>query len=56
MHELYFQYFKVEIERRNQITISDRTLLLAVEKLGLYSDIQPLVAGLEWHCYPLENC
>ncbi len=46
IRELYFQYFKVEIERRNQITISDRTLLLAVEKLALHSDIQPLVTEL----------
>lgn len=55
MRELYFQYFKVEIERRNQITISDRTLLLAVEKLGLYSDIQPLVAELERVLQLLSN-
>ena len=55
IRELYFQYFKVEIERRNQITISDRTLLLAVEKLGLYSDIQPLVAELERVLQLLSN-
>ncbi|QTR45736.1 AAA family ATPase [Thiothrix litoralis] len=55
IRELYFQYFKVEIERRNHITISDRTLLLAVEKLGLYSDIQPLVAELERVLQLLSN-
>ena len=55
MRELYFQYFKVEIERRNQITISDRTLLLAVEKLALYSDIQPLVVELERVLQLLSN-
>ncbi|OQX08069.1 MAG: AAA family ATPase, partial [Thiothrix lacustris] len=55
IRELYFQYFKVEIERRNQITISDRTLLLAVEKLALYSDIQPLVAELERVLQLLSN-
>jgi len=47
MRELYFQYFKVELERRNQITISDRAILLAVETLALESDIQPLMAELE---------
>jgi hypothetical protein len=45
----------VEIERRNQITISDRTLLLAVEKLALSSDIQPLVAELERVLQLLSN-
>jgi hypothetical protein len=55
IRELYFQYFKVEIERRNQITISDRTLLLAVEKLALTSDIQPLVAELERVLQLLSN-
>lgn len=34
MRELYFQYFKVELERRNQISIPDRTVLLAVEALA----------------------
>jgi len=29
MRELYFQYFKVELERRNQITISSRAMLSA---------------------------
>lgn len=55
IRELYFQYFKVEIERRHQITISDRTLLLAVEKLALYSDIQPLVKELERVLQLLSN-
>jgi len=47
MRELYFQYFKVELERRNQITISDRAILLAVETLALDGDMQPLMAELE---------
>lgn len=55
MRELYFQYFKVELERRNQITISDRALLLAVEKLALQDDIQPLVAELERVLQLLSN-
>jgi hypothetical protein len=46
MRELYFQYFKVELERRNRISIPDHALRLAVEKLALYDDIQPLVGEL----------
>jgi hypothetical protein len=42
IRELYFQYFKVELERRNQISIPNRALLLAVEALALHDDIQPL--------------
>jgi hypothetical protein len=55
MRELYFQYFKVELERRNQISIPDRALLLAVETLALCDDIQPLVAELERVLQLLSN-
>ncbi len=55
MRELYFQYFKVELERRNQISIPDRALLLAVETLALRDDIQPLVAELERVLQLLSN-
>ncbi len=47
IQELYFHYFKVELERRNQITIPDRALLLAVEALALHDDIQPLVTEMQ---------
>jgi len=53
--ELYFQYFKVELERRNQITISSRDMLLAVEAIALHDDIQPLVAELEKVLQLLSN-
>jgi hypothetical protein len=43
MRELYFQYFKVELERRNQMTISNRAIAVALETLALRDDIQPLV-------------
>ncbi len=43
MRELYFQYFKVELERRNQINIPDRALALSIEALALQGTIQPLV-------------
>jgi len=33
----------VELERRNQISIPNQALRLAVEKLALYADIQPLM-------------
>ena len=40
---LYFQYFKVELERINQIHVPDRPIIKAVEVLALRNDIQPLV-------------
>lgn len=55
MRELYFQYFKVELERRNQISIPDRALLVAVETLALRDDIQPLVTELERVLQLLSN-
>ena len=55
INELYFQYFKVELERRNQITISSRNLLVAIEALALRDDIQPLVDELEQVLQLLSN-
>lgn len=55
MRELYFQYFKVELERRNQISIPDRAVLLAVEVLALRNDIQPLIAELDRVLQLLSN-
>ena len=40
---LYFQYFKVELERINQIRVPERAILKAVEVLALNNDVQPLV-------------
>lgn len=55
MRELYFQYFKVELERRNQISIPDRALLLAVEQLALHADIQPLMVEMQRVLQLLSN-
>ena len=55
INELYFQYFKVEVERRNHITISNRNQLLAVQALALKGDIQPLIRELEQVLQLLSN-
>lgn len=55
IRELYFQYFKVELERRNRISIPDRAVLMAVEALALQNDMQPLVAELEKVLQLLSN-
>nr|CAA6828804.1 MAG: AAA family ATPase [uncultured Thiotrichaceae bacterium] len=55
IHELYFQYFKIELERRNQITIASRNLLLAIEALALRDDIQPLTDELQQVLQLLSN-
>lgn len=55
MQELYFQYFKVELERRNQISIPNRALAVAVEALALRDDIQPLVAEMARALQLLSN-
>ncbi|MDD5391702.1 MAG: AAA family ATPase [Thiothrix sp.] len=47
IQELYFQYFKVELERRNEVSIPDRALLQAVEALALHDDIQPLATEMQ---------
>lgn len=46
IQEFYFHYFKVELERRNQISIPNHTLRLAVEQLALYADFKPLIAEM----------
>ena len=55
MQELYFQYFKVELERRNQMTISNQAIAFAVEALALQDDIQPLVAEMVQALQLLSN-
>ena len=55
MQELYFQYFKVELERRNQMTISSQALEFAVEALALQDDMQPLVAEMVQALQLLSN-
>ncbi len=46
IEELYFQYFKVELERRNQIRIPNRPLGIAIEALALQNDLQPLAGEM----------
>jgi hypothetical protein len=46
MLELYFHYFKVELERRNQISIPNHAIRVAVETLALRNDMQPLMVEL----------
>ncbi|WGZ94338.1 MAG: AAA family ATPase [Candidatus Thiothrix putei] len=55
MQELYFQYFKVELERRNQMTISSQALAFAVQALALEDDMQPLVTEMEQALQCLSN-
>lgn len=55
MRELYFQYFKVELERRNQISIPDRSLLLAVEQLALHANIEPFLEEMRLALQLLSN-
>lgn len=55
IQELYFHYFKVELERRNQISIPGNTLLQAVEALALHDDIQPLVTEMQRVLQVLSN-
>lgn len=43
IRELYYQYFKVELERRNQITIPNRAIEQAMIALALNNDMQPLI-------------
>ncbi|MFZ1568035.1 MAG: AAA family ATPase [Thiolinea sp.] len=55
MRELYFHYFKVELERRNQFSIPNHELRLAVEQLAVKADFQPLITELERVMQLLSN-
>lgn len=55
IQELYFQYFKVELERRNQMTISNQAIALAVQALALQDDMQPLITEMERALQLLSN-
>lgn len=52
---LYFEYFKVEIERKNQIAISNRTIEKAIVALALQDDIEPLRLEVERVLKALSN-
>lgn len=55
IREFYFHYFKVELERRNQFSIPNHTLRLAVEQLAVNADFQPLITELERALQLLSN-
>jgi hypothetical protein len=55
MRELYFQYFKAELERRNQIEIPNRGLATAVAALAADDNIQPLLAEMQRVLQLLSN-
>nr|WP_040840823.1 AAA family ATPase [Thiothrix nivea] len=55
IRELYYQYFKVELERRNQITISTQDLRLALEALAMRDDFQPLADEMARAMQALSN-
>ena len=55
IRELYFQYFKVELEQRNQLTLPDQTLAAAIESLALQGELQPLAVEMERVLQGLSN-
>lgn len=55
IRELYFQYFKVELEQRNQLTLPNQTLALAIETLALQGDLQPLAVEMQRVLQGLSN-
>ncbi|EIJ36299.1 AAA family ATPase [Thiothrix nivea] len=55
IREFYFHYFKVELERRNQFSIPNHELRLAVEQLALHANMQPLITQLERVMQLLSN-
>lgn len=55
IRELYFQYFKVELEQRNQLILPNQTLAAAIEILGLQGDLKPLALEMERVLQGLSN-
>lgn len=55
IRELYFQYFKVELEERNQLKLPDQTLAAAIETLALQGDLQALAVEMETVLQGLSN-
>ncbi len=46
IQKLYYEYFKIEIEQRGQITMDNRRLTEAVRQLALHNNIQPFLAEI----------
>lgn len=55
IRELYFRYFKVELEQRGQLSIDDRPLRAAIRTLALQGDLQPLVVEMQHVLQGLSN-
>ena len=55
IRELYFQYFKVELEERSQLTLPDQTLAAAIEVLALQGKLQPLAEEMAKVLQGLSN-
>ncbi len=55
IRELYFQYFKVELEQRNQLTLPNQALAAAIETLALQGELQPLADEMQGVLRVLSN-
>ncbi len=55
IRELYFSYFKVELEQRNQLRIEELPLRAAIETLALQGELQPLATEMERVLQSLSN-
>ncbi len=55
IRELYFQYFKVELEERSQFKLPDQTLAAAIEVLALQGELQPLAEEMAKVLQGLSN-
>ena len=55
IQQLYYDYFKVEIERRNQIKIDNRQLDHAIKEMALNNNLKPFNNVLENALVPLSN-
>ncbi len=55
IEQLYFEYFKVELEQRSQITIDNRRLIEAVKELARQGNIAPLATEIKQVLELLSN-
>ncbi|MCP4339984.1 MAG: AAA family ATPase [Desulfobulbaceae bacterium] len=55
IRQLYFEYFKKEVEQRSQISIDSGILKRAVRELALHNDISPLAKEIEQVLALLSN-
>jgi hypothetical protein len=55
IRELYFTYFKVALEQRNQLAIAEQPLRAAIRTLALQGDLQPLAVEMQGVLQVLSN-